>query len=85
MLTPVQGFSKRVPFIQYGIASGSTSPITVPLNDTYSDTSFIIQATHRDVTANKNIAVYPISPSTFSLYWNGGAGSQNFYYTTFGF
>ena len=84
-INPVNYGTTRQPFIQYGTASaGTTSPYTVVMPVTYTDTTYVIQATHKDTAANTLFSANPLSPSTFSIAWTGAVGFQSVYWTTFG-
>jgi hypothetical protein len=84
-INPVNYATTRQPFIQYGTASaGTTSPYTVVMPVTYTDTTYVIQTTHKDTTANTLFSANALSPSTFSIAWTGAVGFQSVYWTTFG-
>ena len=84
-MAPTSASYVRQPFIQSGTASaGSTSPYRQVLTYPYNDTSYVIQLTHKDTTANTILCATPLSPSTFSIAWAGAVGSQSIYWTTFG-
>jgi len=84
-LTAPSGTSVRQPLIQYGTAAaGATSPYTVTLPQAYTNTSYVVQLTHNDTTANTIVAASVLTTTTFSIAWTGAVGSQSVYWTTFG-
>ena len=80
------GSDVRQPFIQYGLATtGTTSPYTVTLPQAYTNTSYVVQISHRDTSPLLVYSTSNLTTNTFNIYWSGGgAVSQTFNWTTFG-
>ena len=74
------------PIIQYGTtsSSGSSGTATITLPTAYNSSNYVAHATMQD-TNPASIAVNITSSNTFDIYWaNGGGGSHNLSWTTYG-
>lgn len=74
------------PILQYGkvSSSGGSGSAAVTLPTAYANTSYVAQATMQDATAAE-ISVDITASNSFTIYWqNGGGGSHNIGWTTYG-